>query len=185
MAGSRSAEGKLGIEGGDDDAGPATREQELLLRTRMKRRRNGKTSFIQRHSLSMVSASILVTWILLYRIFDPGTHWGSFFGNAIADWTGVLVMILATKHLYESGSEESKKPPGGFVPASFRLLRRHSLTIFLLATGAGWILLFMRSDPTGKWGTVVSNIVSEWSQLLGLVLLTKEFREWHSKESKN
>jgi len=24
---------------------------------------------------------------------NPDTHWGSFFGNAIADWTGVVVMI--------------------------------------------------------------------------------------------
>ncbi len=94
-------------------------------------------------------------------------------------------MVLATKHLYESGSEESRKPTGGFVPKTLGVLQRHSLTIFLLVTGAGWILLFTRSDPSSKWGTVVSNIVSEWSQLLGLVLLTKKLREWHSKESKN
>jgi hypothetical protein len=150
----------------------------------MKSSRTGKRGFLQRHSLSIVAGSILVSWILLYRVFDPQSHWGSFFGNAIADWTGVLVMILATKHLYESGSEESKRPPGGILPNTLSVLRRHSLTIFLLVTGAGWILLFMRSDPTGKWGTVVSNIVSEWSQLLGLVLLTKKLREWHSKESK-
>jgi hypothetical protein len=131
-----------------------------------------------------VACSILVSWILLYRVFDSKTHWGSFFGNAIADWTGVLVMVLATKHLYESGSEESNEPPAGFFPAAFRIVQKHSLTIFLVMTGAGWILLFMRSDPTGKWGQVVSNIVSEWTQLLGLVLLTKKLREWHSKESK-
>ena len=150
-----------------------------------KRQARSGGGFLRRHSLSIVAGSILVAWVLLYRAFDPGSHWGSFFGNAIADWTGVLVMILATKHFYETGSEESRKPPeGGVVPASFRLLQKHSLTIFLLVTGAGWILLFMRSDPTGKWGTVVSNIVSEWSQLLGLVLLTKKLREWQSKESK-
>lgn len=153
------------------------------MRKKRPRNRNG---FLRHHSLSVVAGSILVTWILLYRVFDPESHWGSFFGNAIADWTGVLVMILATKHLYESGSEESKKPPAsGFLPTSFRLLQKHSLTVFLLVTGAGWILLFLRSDPSGKWGTVVSNIVSEWSQLLGLVLLTKKLREWHSKESKS
>jgi hypothetical protein len=151
---------------------------------RKKRPRNSN-GFLRHHSLSVVAASILMTWVLLYRVFDPASHWGSFFGNAIADWTGVLVMILATKHLYESGSEESKRPPvSGFLPTSLRLLRKHSLTIFLLATGAGWILLFMRSDPSAKWGTVVSNMVSEWSQLLGLVLLTKKLREWQSKESK-
>jgi membrane protease YdiL (CAAX protease family) len=133
----------------------------------------------------MVAASILVMWFLLYRVFDPGSHWGSFFGNAIADWTGVLVMVLATKHLYESGSEESKNPPSGFFPSIIRVVRKHSLTIFILVTGVGWILLFSRSDPMGKWGQVVSNIISEWSQLLGLVLLTKKLRESHSKESKS
>jgi hypothetical protein len=32
---------------------------------------------------------------------------------------------------------------------------------------------------------VVGNIVSEWTQILGLVLLTKRLMEWHSKESKS
>ncbi len=39
-------------------------------------------------------------------------------------------------------------------------------------------------DPESKWGTVVSNLVSEWSQQIGLVLLTKKLIERGSKESK-
>jgi hypothetical protein len=47
----------------------------------------------------------------------------------------------------------------------------------------GWVILFAHVDPESKWGTVVSNIVSEWSQQLGLVLLTKKLIEPSSKES--
>jgi hypothetical protein len=39
-------------------------------------------------------------------------------------------------------------------------------------------------DSEGKWGQVVGNILSEWTQLLGLVLLTKRLIEKRSKESK-
>jgi len=40
----------------------------------------------------------------LYFNADPNTHSGSFFGNAIADWTGVVVTVIATKYFYEIGS---------------------------------------------------------------------------------
>jgi hypothetical protein len=59
----------------------------------------------------------------------------------------------------------------------------HSLTLFLFATGIGWVVVFSRVDPESKWGTVVSNLVSEWSQQIGLVLLTKKLIESGSKES--
>ena len=62
-------------------------------------------------------------------------------------------------------------------------LREHSLTIFLLLTGIGWVVAFGAMDPNSKWGQVVGNIVSEWTQILGLVLLTKHLIEYHSKES--
>jgi hypothetical protein len=62
-------------------------------------------------------------------------------------------------------------------------LRDHSLTIFLMITGIGWIALYLKLDSEGKWGQVVGNIVSEWTQIFGLVLLTKKLIEWHSKES--
>jgi hypothetical protein len=57
--------------------------------------------------LSIASAGILIVWICLYRVSSPGTHIGSFFGNAIADWSGVVVMVIATKYWYEKGSAES------------------------------------------------------------------------------
>ena len=57
------------------------------------------------------SIGILLLWICLYIFSDPSTHLGSFFGNAIADWSGVVVTVLATKFLYEKGSKESRKPP--------------------------------------------------------------------------
>jgi hypothetical protein len=40
-------------------------------------------------------------------------------------------------------------------------------------------------DPDAKWGEVVGNIVSEWTQIIGAVLLTKKLLESGSKESKN
>ena len=55
--------------------------------------------------------------------------------------------------------------------------------MFLLVTGMGWVILFSRVDPESKWGTVVSNIVSEWSQQIGLVVLTKKLIERGSEES--
>lgn len=143
-----------------------------------------RRSFFQRHSLSIVAGAILVLWTVLYSISDPDTHFGSFFGNAIADWTGLLVMVLGTKSLYERGSAESKQPKG-FLPKHWEeLLRDHSLTIFLVLTGAGWVAAFARMDVQGKWGQVVGNIVSEWTQVLGVVLMTKRLVERGSKESK-
>ena len=63
------------------------------------------------------------------------------------------------------------------------LIREHSLSIFLIVTGAGWVALFAHSNPQGKWGQVVGNIVSEWTQALGLVVLTKKLIEAGSEES--
>jgi hypothetical protein len=142
-----------------------------------------KTSFVRRHSLSMVSLGILCAWIVLYSKLGPSTHLGSFFGNAIADWTGVAVTVLGTKYLYEAGSAESRQPPKGPFPSVQEKLRRHSLSIFLLLTGAGWAVLYSLLDSESKWGQVIGNIVSEWTQLLGLVLLTKGLFEPRSKES--
>ena len=147
--------------------------------------RESNSTFIRRHGLSITAGVILLSWFVLYVVSDDQTHWGSFFGNAIADWTGLFVMVLATKHLYEKGSEESKQPLPGFLDHPvFEKLREHSLTVFLLITGAIWTWLFARSDPQGKWGQVAGNIVSEWTQILGLVLMTKKLKEAGSKESK-
>jgi hypothetical protein len=132
----------------------------------------------------MVTGAILVLWIVLYSVSDEKRHLGSFFGNAIADWTGLVVMVLATKHLYERGSQESKPPREKSRSRLLQALRAHSLTIFLLATGLGWALLYAHSDSESKWGQVGGNIVSEWTQILGTVLLTKGLVEIGSKESK-
>ncbi|MBA3914859.1 MAG: hypothetical protein H0X25_13640 [Acidobacteriales bacterium] len=141
-----------------------------------------KRSFFHRHSLSIVSASILLLWIVLYSFSDPSTHLGSFFGNAIADWAGVVVTVLATKFLYEKGSRESREPPPKNVSPVRQLLIDHSLTIFLIVTGLGWIAVYVFVDSESKWGQVVSNLISEWTQIFGLVLLTKKLIEAHSKE---
>lgn len=121
--------------------------------------------------------------VALYNWSNPSTHLGSFFGNAIADWTGVVVTVVMTKFLYEKGSAESKEPKGKERLAIVELLREHSMTIFLVSTGIGWVLAFRAMNPESKWGQVVGNIVSEWTQILGLVLLTKRLIETGSKES--
>lgn len=93
-------------------------------------------------------------------------------------------MVIATKYLYEKGSAESKQPRGILANRLGEVLHEHSLTIFLLVTGAIWLALFVHMDVQGKWGQVVGNIVSEWTQILGLVLLTKRLIETGSKDSR-
>jgi len=153
------------------------------LEIRIRQRKN--QTFFQRHGLTIITSAVLILWIVLYSVSDEKHHIGSFFGNAIADWTGVVVMLLATKHLYERGSSESKKPEKQLANPVFEMLREHSLTIFLVITGLGWVLLFAHADSESKWGQVVGNIVSEWTQILGTVLLTKKLVEIGSKESKD
>ena len=148
-------------------------------------RKTKNQTFFERHGLTIVASCILLAWIVLYSVSDEKRHIGSFFGNAIADWSGVVVMVLATKHLYERGSKESKEPKNKLPNRFLEMLREHSLTIFLLATGIGWAVLYAYSDSESKWGQVVGNIVSEWTQIVGLVLLTKKLVEVGSKESKD
>ena len=62
------------------------------------------------------------------------------------------------------------------------LLREHSLTLVLVVTGIVWVFVFRAMNPESRWGQVVGNIVSEWTQVLGLVLLTKRLIEVGSKE---
>ena len=141
-----------------------------------------RTTFLRKHSLSIASLAVVILLIVLYRHSNQDTHLGSFFGNAIADWTGVFVTIVMTKFLYEKGSAESKQPKGILPSAVMEFLREHSLTIFLVITGIAWILAFAGMDPNSKWGQVVGNIVSEWTQILGLILMTKRLMEVGSKE---
>ena len=137
--------------------------------------------FFRKHSLSIAALTVVMVLIVLYRRSNPSTHIGSFFGNAIADWTGVFVTIVMTKFLYEKGSAESKQPRGILPSTVMERLREHSLTIFLVITGVGWVLAFRAMDSESKWGQVVGNIVSEWTQILGLVLMTKRLVETGSK----
>jgi hypothetical protein len=67
---------------------------------------------------------------------------------------------------------------------TLEFLRDHSLSIFLLITGVGWVILYIVMDCNSKWGQVVGNVVSEWTQIFGLVILTKHMIERHSKESR-
>ncbi len=150
----------------------------------IKERSGRRVSLIRFHSLSLVTICILAGWILLYAHANPNSHAGAFFGNAIADWCGSVVIIIATKYLFEKGSEESRPLLGRLKDPWRNFLRSHGLTIFLVLTGCGWFLLYWRMDPTAKWGQVVGNIVSEWVQMLGLVLLTKRLIERGSKESR-
>ena len=143
-----------------------------------------KRHFFHDHSLSLFTLAVLVLWIVLYIFSDPNKHAGSFFGNAIADWSGSLVIVVGTKYLLERRSEESR-PVKGHVRGVVRdFVRSHSLSIFLVITGLAWLILYLRMDATSKWGQVVGNIVSEWLQTLGLVLMTKIFIERGSKESR-
>jgi hypothetical protein len=137
--------------------------------------------FLRKHSLSLAAFGVVVLLFVLYRASDPATHIGSFFGNAIADWTGVFVTIVMTKYLYEKGSAESKNPKGKVASAAVEFLREHSLTLVLAITGIGWVLAFRAMDPGSRWGQVVGNIVSEWTQILGLVVMTKRLIEVGSK----
>ena len=139
--------------------------------------------FWKRHSLSLTATATLALWLVLYVQSDPKSHAGSFFGNAIGDWTGVVITILATKWFFEKGSRESRQPKITHKNHCLELLHEHSLTIFLVVTGIGWAVLFLKVNPDSKWGTVISNMVSEWAQQIGLVLFTKRLIETGSKES--
>src|SRR3954451_11065641 len=99
-----------------------------------------RKSFWHRHSLSIVSILVLTLWTILYILSDEKQRWGAFYGNAIADWTGMLVTVLATKWFYEVGSVESKRPKPLYIRWLPEFLHEHSLTIFILITGVGWVV---------------------------------------------
>jgi hypothetical protein len=143
-----------------------------------------RRSPLRRHGLSIGLGAILVTLIVLYRQSDPGTHLGGFYGNAIADWLGTFIFVVATKYLYEVGSAESRRPHPTSPSLVVCFLVDHSLTIALVITGVMWAVAYTRMDPGGKVGQVVGNIVSEWTQVLGLVVMTKYLGESGSKEGR-
>jgi hypothetical protein len=141
-------------------------------------------SGLKKHSLGLAVGSIVALWFVLYERGDPSTHRGAFYGNALADWLGSLMIVITTKYLYELGSAESRQPHSRTRNRLTRFAIDHSLTIVLVVTGVAWGALYSALDPQGKAGQVVGNIASEWTQLLGLVIMTKYLREIGSKESK-
>lgn len=92
--------------------------------------------------------------------------------------------VVLTKFLYERGSAESRRPNCVGLSPVRRFLKEHSLTLFLVVTGAAWVVAFRHMDANSRWGQVVGNVVSEWTQILGLVLMTKRLIEVGSKESR-
>ena len=147
-------------------------------------KRPPRLSGLKKHSLGLVVGAILALWFVLYVRGDPATHAGAFYGNALADWLGSFMIVITTKYFYEVGSSESRQPHPRTRKRLMRLLIDHSLTIVLIVTGAAWVAVYSAMDPQGKAGQVVGNIVSEWTQLFGLVIMTKYLREIGSKESK-
>ncbi|MEO5718566.1 MAG: hypothetical protein ABIR29_08350 [Chthoniobacterales bacterium] len=147
----------------------------------MSKKRSPKRPWFFRHSLSIVAISLLVLWIVGYVWLDPQSRLSTFCGNAIADWSGSVVLILGTKVFYEVGSKESRPVRGRSPNPVWEFLREHSLLIFIGLTGIGWTVLFLKMKPDDHWGQVVGNLVSEWGQMAGLVFLTKRLVEVGSK----
>src|ERR1035441_3379478 len=141
---------------------PAIKSAIILSLDMKSHKRRG---FFYHHSLSIVAVGLLALWIALYCFSDPATHLGSFFGNAIADWSGSVIIILGTKYLLEAQSAESRPVRGHLSNPMLNFVRRHSLLLFIGVTGIGWAVLFWRMDAQSKWGQVVGNIVSEWLQM--------------------
>src|SRR5207248_9853145 len=109
-----------------------------------------KIGFWREHSLSLASIGLLVFWIIAYSRSDPNTHLGAFFGNAVADWSGSVVIILGTKFLLEAGSAESRPVRRHLKNPLFQFLYRHSLLLFLAVTGIGWLFLHLRMNSQIK-----------------------------------
>ena len=147
----------------------------------MSRRTKASRSWLQRHSLSCVAAILLALWIVGYLYLDPKSRLSAFCGNAIADWSGSLVIILGTKFFYEINSSESRKIRGRLPNPTLEFMREHSLLIFLFITAIGWTVLYLKMSADSRWGQVVGNLISEWVQMAGLVFLTKRLVEIGSK----
>jgi hypothetical protein len=126
---------------------------------------------------------IVALWLILYAASDPNSHAGAFYGNAIADWSGAWVIIIVTKYLHEKGSTESRPFLDRAKTPIARFLAEHTLSLFLFACCAVCGVTFWHMDPNSRWGTVAGNLLSQFIQLFGLVLLTKKLFEKGSKES--
>jgi len=136
------------------------------------------------HSLSFVVLAIVLAWIFLYWKSDYTSHRGTFYGNAIADWSGAWIILIVTKFLHERGSTESRPFQDRVKTPWLRFIAEHSLSLFLLLCCVTTGMIFLRMDPNSKWGEVAGNLLSQFVQLLGLVLLTKKLFEKAPSETK-
>lgn len=125
-----------------------------------------------------------MTWLISYSFAGTTSRLSYFLGNAIADWSGLLVIILGTKYLTEIHSAEGQNVKGHSRNPALNFVRRHSLLLFIIVTGLGWMWLYLKIDPGSKWGEVVGNILSNWAQMCGLVFFTKGLIERGSTESR-
>src|SRR6476620_10881315 len=89
------------------------------------KRKSRKKGFLAQHCPSIACVGVLILWVVLYSSADPNTHWGSFVGNAIADWSGVVVTVLATKYLYEQGSPDCRRLHGTVANPFLERMREH------------------------------------------------------------
>src|SRR5262249_53883393 len=105
-----------------------------LLMSRSKHSSKHEDPFWKRHSLSLTASAVTMLWLILYMNADPKSHPGSFFGNALADWTGLVVTVIATKWFFEKGSKESRQPRRRYAARLLEFLHEHSLTVFLIVT---------------------------------------------------
>lgn len=147
----------------------------------MAQKKAQKHSWFVRHSLSIVAALLLALWIAGYVWLDPESRLSGFCGNAIADWSGSLVLIIGTKFFYEVGSKQSRPYKRKGAHPVLEFLVQHSLLIFIGLTGIGWTVLSLKMQPDSHWGQVAGNMISEWAQMAGLVFLTKRLVEVGAK----
>lgn len=65
-----------------------------------------------------------------------------------------------------------------------QILRKHSLSIIVLAILALWVVLYILSNPSTHLGAFYGNAIADWSGSAAVVVLTKFLYERGSAESK-
>ena len=129
-----------------------------------------RKSFLHRHSLSLVTAFVLCTWITLYIRFNPSTHWAP--SSATQSPTGLAFSSQSSPRSICSRSVRWRAgcPPPWLRPvAHWRILVEH-----LSGDHRCWVDMAVRQIDPNSWGQVAGNIVSEWTQIFGMVWLTKK-----------
>jgi uncharacterized membrane protein YdcZ (DUF606 family) len=66
--------------------------------------------FLHRHGLGITLVGLWLALLIVSLNLDPAGWWGQTMVNHAADTFGAALIVLATKHLYEKGSAESKDP---------------------------------------------------------------------------